>query len=661
MYLLRLLACGVSLAACATAASAADDATDAKVFGARPMVLDVSLSPSGGRIAYLTPAEKSFEGIVVVDMKTGAAKPLLVIREEKADLAGCNWASESQLVCTVTYVRAQGSDLIGFDRTFSIDADSGVTKLMSDRPSGDALNIMQDGGTVVSLDPSGAEGKILMTRQWVPEMTTGTRQNSDREGLGVDLVDLKSGKRSSVESPDTEAVRYVADENSRVRMKVRHLHDGNGLLTGRRDYYYRPADNDHWTMLAQTNDLDGSGSAGFQPVAIDAASNSAIGFMDKGGYDAVYRMPLAPNSEPELMVGRGDVDVDSLIRVGRNRRIVGASYATEKREVVYFDKELEALAAKLHQALPTKPLIDFVDASADGSKLLLIASSDTDPGVVYLYDKPTRKLEEVLPLRVGMEGRTMGAMKPVAFAAADGTQIPGYLTLPPGGADKNLPAIVMPHGGPGARDEWGFDWLVQFFVSRGYAVLQPNYRGSTGYGSAWFGKNGFKAWRTAIGDVDDAGRWLVSQGIADPSKLAIVGWSYGGYAALQSQVVDPQLFKAVVAIAPVTDLQMVQSEADGFTNAALVRKFIGNGPHVAEGSPARNVSSFAAPVLMFHGDLDQNVGITQSRVMAKRLTDAGKQAELVEFKGLDHYLDDSEVRAGMLAKIDTFLSTSLKR
>ena len=660
MQLLRLLACGVSLAACATAALAADEATDAKVFGARPMVLDISLSPSGGRIAYLTPAEKSFEGIVVVDTKTGISKPLLVMRTEKADLAGCDWANESRLVCTVTYVVPRGNMLIGFDRTISVDADSGETKLMSDRPSSDALDIMQDGGTVVSLDPAGEDGKILMTRQWVPEVTTGTHGNSDREGLGVDLVDLKNGKRSSVESPDTAAVQYVADENSRIRMKVRHLHDGNGMLTGRRDYYYRAADDNRWLMLAQTDDAKES-EAQFQPVAIDAASNSAIGFMDKGGYDAVYRMPLMANAEPELLMGRGDVDVDSLIRVGRNRRVVGASYATEKREVVYFDKELETLAAKLHQALPTKPLIDFVDASADGSKLLLVASSDTDPGVVYLFDKPTRKLEEVLPLRVGMEGRTMGAMKPISFAAADGTQIPGYLTLPPGGADKNLPAIVMPHGGPGARDEWGFDWLVQFFVSRGYAVLQPNYRGSTGYGSAWFGKNGFKAWRTAIGDVDDAGRYLVSQGIADPTKLAIVGWSYGGYAALQSQVVDPQLFKAVVAIAPVTDLQMVQSEADGFTNESLVRKFIGSGPHVAEGSPARNVASFAAPVLMFHGDLDQNVGITQSRVMTKRLTDAGKQAELVEFKGLDHYLDDSEVRAGMLAKIDTFLSASLKR
>ncbi|RRB42952.1 alpha/beta hydrolase family protein, partial [Escherichia coli] len=105
--------------------------------------------------------------------------------------------------------------------------------------------------------------------------------------------------------------------------------------------------------------------------------------------------------------------------------------------------------------------------------------------------------------------------------AADGTQIPAYLTLPPGSTGKNLPTIVMPHGGPEARDEWNFDWLSQFFANRGYAVLQPHYRGSTGYGIAWFKENGFKSWRTAIGDVNDSGRWLIKQGIADPAKLAI--------------------------------------------------------------------------------------------------------------------------------------------
>src|SRR5206468_8309206 len=157
-------------------------------------------------------------------------------------------------------------------------------------------------------------------------------------------------------------------------------------------------------------------------------------------------------------------------------------------------------------------------------------------------------------LRPELEGRQLASVTSVAVPASGGVNIPAYLTLPPSGASKNLPAVVLPHGGPSDRDRWGFDWLAQFLAARGYAVIQPNYRGSSGFGDAWLGEEGFKAWRTSIGDVSAAARWLSSQGIADPKRLAIVGWSYGGYAALQSAVSEPSLYKAVVAVAPVTDL-----------------------------------------------------------------------------------------------------------
>ena len=153
-------------------------------------------------------------------------------------------------------------------------------------------------------------------------------------------------------------------------------------------------------------------------------------------------------------------------------------------------------------------------------------------------------------------------MTPVSFPAADGTAIPGYLTLPPGSDGKGLPAIVLPHGGPSARDEWGFDWLVQFFVARGYAVLQPNFRGSSGYGSAWFGRNGFQAWRTAIGDVNDAGRWLVGAGHrrsrqAGDRRLVLRRLCRAAVAGARPR----RCIKAVVAIAPVTDLEQLREDS----------------------------------------------------------------------------------------------------
>jgi dipeptidyl aminopeptidase/acylaminoacyl peptidase len=219
----------------------------------------------------------------------------------------------------------------------------------------------------------------------------------------------------------------------------------------------------------------------------------------------------------------------------------------------------------------------------------------------------------------------------------------------------------MPHGGPGARDEWGFDWLAQFFAARGYAVLQPNFRGSAGYGDAWFGQNGFQEWGKAVGDVNDAGRWLAEQGIADPQRMAVVGWSYGGYAALQSQVVDSDLYKAVVAIAPVSDLELLREENRRYTSFAWVDRMIGNGPHVDAGSPARHAEAFKAPVLLFHGTLDQNVADAHSKLMRDRLQGAGKQVEYQEFEGLTHSLVHSQARRIMLKRIGEFLETELAK
>ncbi len=241
----------------------------------------------------------------------------------------------------------------------------------------------------------------------------------------------------------------------------------------------------------------------------------------------------------------------------------------------------------------------------------------------------------------------------------DGTAIPGYLTLPPGKAEtRGLPAVILPHGGPSARDEWGFDWIAQFLAHRGFAVLQPNYRGSAGFGDEWLKENGFKSWRTSIGDVVDAARWLVAEGIADPDKVSIVGWSYGGYAALQAGVIEPQRFKAIVAIAPVTDLAQLKLEARDYSNAKLIEEEIGSGAHIEQGSPQRNVEKLQAPVLMFHGDLDINVNIAQARNMDAKLRAAGKASTLVEYEGLDHSLVDSNVRAQMLDRIAAFLDAN---
>jgi dipeptidyl aminopeptidase/acylaminoacyl peptidase len=395
------------------------------------------------------------------------------------------------------------------------------------------------------------------------------------------------------------------------------------------------------------------------PVAIDAANNTAYVLRRLNGRRALYRVKLDESLASELVYANDSVDVDDVVQLGRGGSVIGVTFAETRQRVIWFDPQYAELARTVSQSLPGQPAIDFRSTSADGNRILIFARGDNDAGRYYLYDRGRRALEEVMSVRPQLDNVALGSVRAVTYPASDGVQVPAYLTLPPGRSDaRGLPGIVLPHGGPSARDVAGFDQLAQFLAYLGYAVLQPNYRGSEGYGEAWLVQNGFRSWQISIGDVTAGGRWLIAQGV-DPNRLGIVGWSYGGYAALQSAVVEPSLFKAVVAIAPVTDLALLWEQAEGFTDYRLVRQFVGQGPHVRAGSPLQNVDRITAPVLLFHGTRDINVGVLHSQRMDSALRGAGKRSELVLFEGLEHDLGDSQAMIQMFGRIEQFLAANL--
>lgn len=626
----------------------------AAAFGARESIESVRLSPDGSKLAYVAPIAGQGSALYVVDLASGQPRRATAVDGEKQRLAGCSWVSNARLVCTVFAMVTDGDRVFPVSRVVAVGADGGNIKVLSQADSHEAAYANLYGGEVIDWLPDD-EGAVLMGRQYVPEMRENTRLEKKEEGFGVDRVDTATLASKRVVPPKRNASEYISDGRGNVRI-MGMSPTAAGMMGRTIDYFYRTKGSDDWKPFGSYNRLTRQGP---NPYAVDAERDAAYVMERTNGRNALYRVALDGSMRKELLFAHPEVDVAGVVRIGRRGRVVGASYVTDKREAVYFDEELKKLAGSLSKALPGLPLIHFVDSSVDESKLLLFAGSDTDPGRYYLYDKNSRKLEELMLQRPQLEKVALASVKPVSYRAADGTQIPAYLTLPPGSSGKGLPALVMPHGGPGARDEWGFDWLAQYFAHRGFAVLQPNFRGSAGYGDEWFKENGFKSWRTAIGDVNDAGRWLVAQGIADPAKLGAFGWSYGGYAALQSNVVAPDLFKAIVAVAPVTDLNLLKEESRGWTNFTLVSDYIGSGPHIREGSPAQNAAAIKAPVLLFHGDLDLNVDVLESKLMKDKLEDAGKSVELVLYPKLDHYLEDSAVRADMLKKSDAFLRESM--
>jgi dipeptidyl aminopeptidase/acylaminoacyl peptidase len=662
MSLRATVACGLLLASYPLL-SAADSFDAAKAFGARPSVENLSLSPDGMSVAFVAPAKGQGSVVYVQSLVKGAArtsKAVLSANGKPERIAGCDWVSNQRLVCTAYSVVYGGSAMepLPVSRLIAVNTDGSKLQLLSTRDNYYTRGMQLGGGDVIDWLPD-EDSAVLMTRVYLPDDHTGSHIGSTKRGIAVDRLDTRTMATQTVEQPREDAVGYISDGRGTVR--IVGVKSRRGALgdfdSGNIAYYYRKTDSRDWLPMG---DIVGEGHNGFEPLEVDHDANLAYGYKKLDGRRALYTVALDGSLKEELLFARPDVDVGRLIHIGRRHRIVAVTYSDDLTRYHFLDPDFEKLLVTLAKALPEHPQLSIVDSSMDENRLLIEAGSDHDPGVYYIFDKKQRQLETFFVVKGELEGVKLASVKPIHYKAADGTMIPGYLTLPPGiDTPKDLPAIVMPHGGPDSRDYWGFDWLAQFYASRGYVVLQPNFRGSTGYGDDFFKQNGFRSWPTAIGDVLDAGRWLVAQGMANPNKLAVVGWSYGGYAALQSAVVDPTVFKAVIAVAPVTDLPELKEDHRHWSDFLIIDRQIGEGPLVREGSPALNAAKIKVPVLLFHGEMDSNVLIRQSREMNDRLAGAGVPHELVTWPDLDHQLNDSVVRAEMLRKSDAFLRKTM--
>ena len=642
------------------AARAAQSFDPAAAFGSRRSVTHLRLSPDGGRVVFIKPTVGQGSAAVTLKLTPGAKPHLAIAADGKPDrLGGCNWVSNRRLVCTVygTVRRGRYGLLLPFTRLVAVDADGGNLSLLSMRPKEYSRGVLLRGGDVLDWLPNERDA-VLMTRHYLPDDHLGTRLGSTLKGLGVDRVDTRTLATQQVEAPRKDAAFYLTDGRGSVRiMGILDFRAGDqisGVVTN----LYRKKDSRNWHKLG---DYDAVNDTGFYVAAVDPDLNVAYGFEKKDNRFALYSIALDGSMRKRLLYARPGADVDGVMELGRHRRVVGVTYSSNQgRGFHIIDPTIGRLTAAFARALPKNDYISIVDANSDESELAVLASGNHDPGAYYLYSGKDHQLRAFYVVRDGFEDANFGTVTPITYPAADGTTISGSLTLPPGRKNgKGLPAIVLLHRSAAARHERGFDWLSQYFANRGFAVLQPNYRGSHRTGEAWYKNGDSRSWRTRVSDVLTAGRWLVAQGIADPSKLGIVGWSFGGYVALQSAVTDPSVYKAVIAIAPVTDLQAFKEQSRHWTDFAVVSRYVGSGPQVREASPADNAAKIKVPVLLFHGTMDHVAYVNQSQLMADSLQAAGEAHELVTFDGLGHRLDDSAARAQLLRESDAFLRKSM--
>lgn len=356
-----------------------------------------------------------------------------------------------------------------------------------------------------------------------------------------------------------------------------------------------------------------------------------------------------------------DWDVED-VWVDKDGKPIAAFYTEDRQRVVWFDEDYKATHERLSQALGAGE-VWIVSRSENGRQMLVSASNEADPGVLYFYDADTRQLNEFAQYRPELDFRLLAQPKPISYVARDGTSIRGYLTLPKGRIPRDLPLIIFPHGGPfGIRDMLRYDDQVQFLANRGYAVLQPNFRGSGGYGTKFYDLGAGEVGRAMQDDLDDAMDWTVEQGIADPERVCIVGASYGGYAALWGVLRNPERYKCAASWAGVTDwTKMLKYDRRVMTRQAGKRwsaKIEGDDEdfNLKDVSPYRLAGDLERPVLLGHGTADDNVPFKQYELMLKAARNAPIKLTTLVIKGEGHSFSNAENEQQWYDALDRFLA-----
>jgi len=343
-------------------------------------------------------------------------------------------------------------------------------------------------------------------------------------------------------------------------------------------------------------------------------------------------------------------------------RVIGYVVDRDMPEYHYFDPKREALQRGLEQAFPGLS-VHAVSMDQAGDRVIVEAVGPRTPESYYLYDRINHHASAIAASYPDLAESAMGEVKTYDYSARDGLHIPAYLTLPPGKAPHGLPLVVVPHGGPDARDDMTFDFLRQFLASRGYAVLQPQFRGSRGFGRA-FAHAGFGQWGLKVqDDITDGVKKTIADGIADPRRICIFGGSYGGYAALAGATLTPGLYACVASLAGPSDLEkMLDYSHDKFGTTAENYWMARIGKDSAQRdavSPALHADRVTAPVLLLHSELDVTVPIAQSEIMDKALEAAGKKVEFIRLPGDDHYMALEQTRLRVLQELEKFLAANI--
>jgi dipeptidyl aminopeptidase/acylaminoacyl peptidase len=642
----------------------------AEDFFRPPQFSAPKLSPDGTHVAFIL--HEGWKGAIGV-LNLASGKVALIEPAKKENASGLTWASNERLVFTVTEERdtATSAGLYSLGGLYAVNRDGSKPKELV--PS---LHRQIDGG----INLANRRGMGSLYGNSVPRLLHALPDEPDHvlasftkidperkntcifylrlgDSLGTYRLNVHSGARTLVDKVFGHVQGWGTDWDGNVRLAY-------SVEPDRVDYYHRPPGGKTWDKILSWRLTDPD----FDVLGFDASGEKMYVVTDRDrDMSALFafdtgRKELGP---PLLALDDFDLSTASLRFDPVTRQLVGVEYYTDKAQFHAVDPQAAVTQKLLQQALPDlEPTI--VSQSRDGRVAIVEASSDRRPSLYFLFERDTKKLTLVGSSRPWLKTAALSPMRPVTFKARDGVTVRGYLTLPVNADGEKPPLVVLPHGGPWVRDYWGFDSEVQFLASRGYAVLQVNFRGSTGYGRKFL-EAGYKEWgATMQDDVTDGVKWVIAEGLVDANRIGIYGASYGGFAAMAGLCFTPELYRCGINMCGVTDLRtFVESipEEKKLLRANMER-LVGDPKDDSEllkrRSPQHNIERIQVPVLLAYGQEDSIVEIKQGDRFHRELKRNGKEVKYLVFPDEGHGFYRRENRLKYYAEVEGFLEKHLK-
>ena len=614
-------------------------------FFKRSPFTSFQLSPDGKFLAAISPINNR-RNIAVIDLETREARAITGMQDR--DISGFSWANNDRILF---YIDTDGNESFGI---FAVNKDgSGLKTLI--KP---AETQIKEGSFIVKT------ASVINRLKEDPKhvLVSTPRQDNGMVIQDVKKMNILNGRQTTVELNPGNVAGWLTNEDGDVIGAV-------AFVDGKRRVLYRKPGQEDWTTMVEFEEANG----GFTPAWISDDGDRMYvrsnvtpegEIRDKA---AIYEYDLDANKIGKLIFEHPKVDVGGVWASDVKEDIVAVTYNDEKPGRFFIDEEWQAIVEGIEAAFPDR-IVSPSSITEDEMKMVVTVWDSRNPAAYYMYDRESKTMEELAIAYDWLDPESLGEMQPVAIEARDGLILPAFLTLPPGSDGKNLPLVVNPHGGPRARDSWGFNPEVQLMANRGYAVLQVNFRGSTGYGQA-FDKAGWGRWGAEMqNDITDAVLWAIEQDIADPERVCIYGGSYGGYAAMAGLTFTPELYKCGINYVGVTDINLLfeTMPASWKLLKAEMKRTIGDPDDeetarlMADRSPVNHVAKIKAPLLMGYGKQDPRVVLEHALKLEMELKRYEVDYELIIEEKEGHGFRKFENQVEWYTKLIEFLDANLK-